>query len=149
MPARLRTIPTKLQFRKHLLRTRAPKPPDPFLAMGSKKGNILHTRLRLKSSQLNAHRYAQGKAEAPTCSCGNLKEDTEHFLTLCPIYSTARASLFEKLSSIPNLHFPNLSRTQKLKVMVMGPDGEHSIKKKVATAVQFFLLESQDNQRVV
>ena len=149
MPARLRTIPTKLQFRKHLLRTRAPKPPDPFLAMGSKKGNILHTRLRLKSSQLNAHRYAQGKAEAPTCNCGNLKEDTEHFLTLCPIYSTARASLFEKLSSIPNLHFPNLSRTQKLKVMVMGPDGEHAIKKMVATAVQVFLLESQNNQRVV
>ena len=109
----------------------------------------LHTRLRLKSSQLNAHRYAQGKAESPSCSCGYPKEDTQHFLTLCPIYNSARATLLQKLSSVPNLAFSNLSRAQKMKVMITGPDGDYPTKKIVANAVQSFLLETQSRECIL
>ena len=148
-PSLRRKSSTFQLFKKHILRDMTPMPPNPFLGMGSKKGNILHTRLRLKSSQLNAHRYAQGKTESPSCSCGYPKEDTQHFLTLCPIYNSARATLLQKLSSVPNLAFSNLSRAQKMKVMITGSDGDYPTKKIVANAVQSFLLETQSRECIL
>ena len=136
LPNSLRQISTNFRsFRKHLMQSRTPRPPDPFFGMGSKKGNILHTRLRLKSSQLNAHRYALGKSDTPCCRCGNPREDTRHYLTQCPIHNSARTTLLQKLSTVPNLAFSNLSDAKKIKVMVWGPGGNNTTKKDVAIAV--------------
>lgn len=141
-PGLRRVSATFPQFKRRLIRARTPKPPNPFFSMGSKKGNILHTRLRLGSSHINAHRHAHGKANSPTCSCGNPREDIQHLLLVCPIHNSARATLLQELYSVPNLAFSHLSRANKIKVMVMGPEGDYSTKKAVAAAVQSFLLET-------
>jgi len=144
MPSGLRQISANsLQFKKHLMQARSPKPANPFFSIGSKKGNALHTQLRLKSSHLNSHMYAQGKANSPSCSCGYPREDTQHFLITCPLYNLARTALFGNLSSILNRNFSRLSIAQKIKIMIKGPDGGTLTRKTVAIAVQGFLLETQ------
>ena len=108
-----RSADNPVQFKKHLMRARGPRPPNSYFTMGSKRGYMLQTRLRLKSSQLKAHLFERGKVDSPRCSCGFIREDTHHFLLVCPNHSLPRARLFEKMSNIPGLRFHALSKTLK------------------------------------
>ena len=137
------TAANSVRFKKHLMRAMAPKPANPYFSIGSRRGNILHTRLRLNSSNLQAHLYAQGKADSPSCSCGYPREDTQHFFLTCPLYTLPRITLFEKLSNIPSLDFSNLSRVQKIKCIIKGPDGNTPTRKTIAIATQCFLFDTQ------
>ena len=135
-----------VRFKKQLRRERAPKPANSYFAMGSKRGNILHTRLRLNASHLRAHLYSQGKVDSPRCSCGYPREDTQHFFLTCPRYSLPRITLFDKLSNIPGIEFRSLSKIQKIKCMIQGPNGDTVTKKSTAIAVQCFLLDAEQMQ---
>ena len=147
MPPKLRqTASNSAQFKKHVMRARTPKSASPYYSLGSKAGNILHTRLRLNSSHLRAHMYTQGKAESPHCSCGYKREDTQHYLLCCPLHILPRATLFQKLSNILSIDFSSLPRPQQIKCIIEGPDGSISTKKASATAVQNFLLDTSKKQ---
>lgn len=144
LPSELRqTAVNSSLFRKHLKQARAPKLPNKYFCMGSRKGNILHTRLRLKSSLLNAHLYAKGKAESPRCHCGHPREDTQHFLLTCPVYTIPRTVFLRKLSNLLHLNFSLLSRTQQVKLIIDGPDGDVQTKRATAIATQTYLLHTQ------
>ena len=137
------TAANSVQFKKHLVQARAPKPANTYFSMGSRRGNILHTRLRLNSSHLKAHMYAQGKTDSPSCNCGYPREDTHHFLMACPLHILPRTTLFDELSNIPSIDFSNLSRAQKIKCMIKGPDGDIHTKRAIAIATQGFILGTQ------
>ena len=58
---------------------------------------VLHTRLRLGCSQLNAHLFRIGVKDSPQCICSGGNEDTWHFFFVCPIYTVLRNTLHASL----------------------------------------------------
>ena len=63
---------------------------------GSRLTQILHARLRMRSSSLNEHMYIKNINDNPNCLCGEI-ESTYHYLFKCPKYTRQRNSLFQKL----------------------------------------------------
>ena len=65
---------------------------------GNRFLSILHTRLRLGSSQLNSHLYKIGLKPTPNCRCGALYEDVWHYIFACPLYTAERSTLHSLIS---------------------------------------------------
>ena len=65
------------------------------------KRAINHSRLRLGLSALNFHRFKYNLISDMCCpTCSHPKEDTNHFIFVCPAYATLRVSLLEGLSDL-------------------------------------------------
>ena len=65
------------------------KPPK-YYNTGSRMGQILHTRIRLECSSLNAHLYRKSIVPEPTCQCGGF-ESSYHIFFVCPKFVGARS----------------------------------------------------------
>ena len=67
------------------------KPPL-YYSLGHKIDNILHTRLRLDLSDLNAHLYKinSPQVDSPNCSCESIPETVKHHLFFYPHYVLQR-----------------------------------------------------------
>ena len=63
--------------------------PPKFYNAGSRKGQILHARLRLECSSLNSDLFRKHIVPSPSCLCGGFKSATYFFFT-CPIFTNAR-----------------------------------------------------------
>ena len=62
---------------------------SPLFNIGSRKGQIFHTRLRLGCSALNYDLHRRSLVESPLCQCGAI-ETVDHFLLRCPNYQHLR-----------------------------------------------------------
>ena len=69
---------------------------------GPRLTQILHVRLRMRSSSLNEHLYIKNIIDSPNCFCGEI-ESTHHYLFKCPKYTRQRNSLFRKLLQLLNI----------------------------------------------
>ena len=69
---------------------------------GDRKGQILHTRLRTGCSSLNYHLFCKNIINDELCVCGN-REDTKHFLFVCPRFQMQRQIMVHKLLSMCNI----------------------------------------------
>ena len=79
-----------LQTFKYKLNSQYRTPPIYFdTIQTSRKGQILHARLRLECSSLNHHLFKKNLVESPLFSCG-ASETTFHFLLSCVRYSDLR-----------------------------------------------------------
>ena len=58
-----------------------------YYGEGSRKFNILHTRLRHQCSSLKADLTKIHVVDDPKCSCGSPIEDAIHFLSECQLYN--------------------------------------------------------------
>lgn len=67
--------------------------PPKYYYIGSRLGQVFHTRLRLNCSSLNSHLFVRNLVCSPNCTCGKI-ETTAHFLLECPKYSVLRQELF-------------------------------------------------------
>ena len=56
--------------------------------LGSRKCNIIHTRLRHQCSSLGADLFRATIVNDPSCGCP--LEDDMHYLLECPLYTNAR-----------------------------------------------------------
>ena len=63
------------------------KPPKYYNTV-TRIGQLLHTRIRLECSSLNAHLYRKNIVPEPTCQCGGFKS-SYHFFFVCPIFLDA------------------------------------------------------------
>ena len=63
---------------------------------------MLHNRLRLGLSTLNADlfRISSSKVSSPSCSCGYPSENFNHYVLHCPLYIAPRNILFASLASL-------------------------------------------------
>ena len=77
---------------------------------GNRFLSILHTRLRLGSSQLNSHLYKIGLKETPNCRCGALNEDVWHYIFVCPLYTSERSTLHSLISQYSSFSLLWISR---------------------------------------
>ena len=69
--------------------------------VGSRQGQVLHTRLRLNCSSLNSHLFFKNLTASPLCICGEI-ESTPHYLLSCPRYTILRRELLIELADIPS-----------------------------------------------
>ena len=96
---------------KCLLNRDKPKPNKLFL-YGERRVQVLHARLRNDCSSLNQHLFSRSIIDSPLCRCG-ISETTNHYLMICPLFSTQRRVLFDTLSPITNC---------RLKTLLYGDD---------------------------
>ena len=68
--------------------------------VGSRKGQILHTRLRLGCSSLNYDLYRRNITDSPLCACKQV-ESVSHFLLYCPQYNGQRHMFLHNLPCAP------------------------------------------------
>ncbi len=66
---------------------------------------IVIVQLRIGFNDLNSHLFNKGCVESSLCLCGNVGEDTKHFLMICPFYDNIRTTLLTRLQQL-NLHVP-------------------------------------------
>ena len=142
LPTECNQQPATKRFTKKLLEIMTPPQPDEYFGFGTKQGNILHTRLRLKSSQLNVHKRAMGKDVSPSCRCGNPREDTKHFLLSCPLYNDARLELYQFLSTLLNLDFSKVTKNEQINTLINGPQVSKQTGKAIAFALQNYLIRT-------
>ena len=88
---------------------------------GSRIGQILHSRLRMKCSSLNQHLFNKNLVQSPLCECGEI-ESNEHFLLKCPIYNDNRRRHLNQIGTIANsvniLLFGSINLTSEQNEMI-------------------------------
>ena len=68
---------------------------------GSRKAQILHTRLRTNCSSLNLDLFHKNITELPLCHCGSV-EDSQHFFFHCRTYHQQRIELLKTIAQYMN-----------------------------------------------
>jgi len=64
------------------------------LHFGIRFYQIVHSRLRLGCSELNAHKFARHISATPVCSCGFHYEDVLHYFFICVNYTDIRKDMY-------------------------------------------------------
>ena len=79
------------------------------------------TRLRLRSSHLNEHKFRYGFLDTlnPSCNCSLKVEDNEHFFLHFFNFENAQRSLFIDISSV-NSYFRNFPSHLKVELLLFG-----------------------------
>ena len=68
-----------------------------YFLYGSRKGQILHARLRMRSSSLNDHLFHCNLSNTELCACGQI-ETAKQYLLECPNYTALR---LRTISTLP------------------------------------------------
>ena len=123
-----RECPTISAFKQLLNNTTKQKP---FYNTGTRKGQVLHARLRMSCSNLNSDLVSRYLSEDRACACGNPNENAEHYLLHCQNFTHARR------------HIQNLGIPVDAHTLLYGsedlPDKENS---QIFIAVQNFIIET-------
>ena len=84
-------------------------------------GVKLLTRLRLKITHLNEHKFRHGFNDTvdPFCECGNEIETPEHFFLHCHFYSAQRKELFKSLEKL-DPYFLKLNPKNQVLALLYG-----------------------------
>ena len=69
--------------------------------IGSRKAQILHTRIRTNCSSLNLDLFLKTVTDSPLCRCGSI-ENAQHFFFHCRYYNVQRRELMTTVSLYAN-----------------------------------------------
>lgn len=94
-----------LQCFKNSLKNHRQPPVPKYYYIGSRRAQVLHTRLRTNCSSLNLHLFLKNITESPLCQCGSI-ENTEHYFLYCKYYQDQRDEL---LSVVTPYHIPTVN----------------------------------------
>ena len=143
LPEHIRATTSPKSFKREVLQLLGVPPPPPYYELGSKIGNLLHTKLRVGMSDLNAHLYSVQKTPTPFCQCKNTPETTTHFLTQCQLYTHCRIKLFSTLSNILHYDFTQLPRNTQTHILLHGTQTSADEWDGVARSFHQFLFETR------
>ena len=93
LPTHVTSNPSLQEFKRYLDKDKV-KVPQYFYYLEDRRCQILHTRLRLGCSSLNADLFKNHLSETDMCICGK-PETAEHYFLECNKYITARAETIE------------------------------------------------------
>ena len=132
LPNNIKESETISKFKQNLSNHYAPTNVPIYYFVGTRKGQILHARLRMACSSLKHHLYLKNIENDPYCSCGEI-ETTSHYLLHCQRYHNLRVNLENELN------FPITYN-----VLLFGEaDRDFEFNKKVFIAVQNFILNTK------
>ena len=116
-------------FKRYLIRPDTPVPK--YYYSGEREPQVVHTKLRLGMSDLNAHLFQRHISDNCSCACGYELENARHYLLDCPLYAQQRTALQ------PYLRYP-------LRDLLNGnPSFSRQDNENMFTAVQLFIRESR------
>ena len=102
-----------------------------YYSSGTRKGQVLHARLRMSCSNLNADLVSRYISDDKTCACGDPIENAEHFLLHCQNFTHARR------------HIQNLGIPVDAQILLYGSEElSDNENKQIFIAVQNFIVES-------
>ena len=108
-------------FRNQLLKNCFRTPPRNYVFyIGDRYPSIIHTRLRLGNSALNAHLFSNGCISSPLCYCGISNETVEHFLLSCPRFAALRVTLLTFAAQKLGKNWLYSSKTHKIRSLLYG-----------------------------
>ena len=90
LPDHIKVCPSIKTFKQYLKKDNPIVPK--YYYLGSRKLQILHTRLRLGCSSLNADLFRNHVSDSDRCRCG-LPETADHFLLSCIFYNVSRNNI--------------------------------------------------------
>ena len=91
LPVEIKQSASVQCFKNSLKNHRQPQIPK-YYYVGSRRAQVLHTRLRTNCSSLNLHLFLKNITDSPLCRCGSI-ENTEHFFLYCRYYQDQRDEL--------------------------------------------------------
>ena len=138
----IRSLPHSSFKRAITERLGVPTPPT-FYEIGTKTGNMYHTRLRTGMSVLNSHLFQINKIETTECACCYRTENVDHFILSCPNYDLHRTELFQNISQTLGVNFGLMSPLLKLRVLLHGEGLGSDDGRAVAYHFQNFLVDSR------
>ena len=94
----VKTLTSIGAFKKYLTRNDHHIPP--YYYIGERPAQIVHCKLRLNMSDLNYDLYNRHLNPCMKCSCKAEKEDAEHYLLYCPLFSNHRKITIDVLPHI-------------------------------------------------
>ena len=95
LPNEVREMTSVSAFKNYLNRNKLQSPY--YFRAGSRLGQILHARLRMQCSALNADLYYKNRVESSSCQhCGGF-ESAYHLFFICPAYAATRSYLPDNL----------------------------------------------------
>ena len=98
LPISIKNSISLTSFKKALDKFYSPVKIPHFYFIGTRRGQILHARLRMRCSALKHHLYLRNLVPDPICTCGEI-ESTVHFLMYCPLYTEARTYLSNSIDA--------------------------------------------------
>ena len=132
LPEQAKQLDSVNSFKSYLNRDRASTPK--YYYVGSRKSQILHTRLRTNCSCLNHDLFLKNIVDSPLCRCGNI-ETTYHFFFSCPYYVQQRL----ELSTAIGQHRP-----LTLNLLLFGdPSLSQDINALIFNKVQTYILDTR------
>lgn len=135
-------------FKANLQKAYAFPKPLAYYSSGVRYLSILHTRLRLRASNLHSHLNKVGLHPTNTCDCGNQTETTEHYLMHCPLFVAQRNRLYTHIRDVvapgTNPHLlPNLDENKYVDILLNGSvDLEDGDNNEIFRAVQTYIKET-------
>ena len=88
--------------------------------LGDRYLGVLHTRLRLGHCALNSYLYLINCSDSPSCKCNAYKEDVQHYLLFCPIFSAQRNTLLASVELTAGTVWNTLSSAEKIDFLLNG-----------------------------
>ena len=142
LPNSTRTDPDPKSFKRAIDDRFGTDGTPKFNNVGSKMGNIFHTRLRLNASVLNAHLFKIQKTVSPCCECGDPTETVAHFVLNCPHFNVLRSELFDQVSRVmPS--FAHISGLNKLNLLLYGSGLNDNQGLEIAKLFQNFIIKTK------
>ena len=144
LPEETRSLQTTRSFSQAVTHIYNLIKPPLYFTFGNKENNMLHTRLRLGMSSLNAHLFKvhSSQTDSPNCSCGAIAETVQHFFFFCPHYNFLRIEMENSLNRLI-ADYNRLNINQKLSIILNGQNLNQAAGLAVAAAVQTFIHHSR------
>ena len=123
LPQELKDIPSLEEFKERIRPASAP-PPNHYYA-GTRREQILISRLRTRNPDLKQNLFHRNLSETDICDCNNEQESIEHFMLTCSLYTQQRRKmlLHARTLNVPiSAEFllkgsPNLSQNDNDKIL--------------------------------
>ena len=130
-------------FKRNLLQIIRPIK-NPVYNICDIQGVKMLTRLRVKFSPLNEHRFRHNfECLSPVCICGAAMKDTEHYLLHCPQFCTLRQTLLGQISDV-GFDIADMSTTDLCSLLLYGrPNGSTYINRIILEATISFIKSSK------
>ena len=100
LPLSVRNSDTVNQFKYRLNTHNNNNSRSKFFLCGTRKFNILHTKIRHGCSQLNADLARINLVPYSFCNCGHPREDALHYFIHCPNYNAIRESMRRTVTNV-------------------------------------------------
>ena len=142
IPIPIREAATVHTFKSHIKKLYCNIPKSCNYNVGFRRANVLHTRFRLKFTQLNLDLFSRNIIHSPLCIVCNMTESYGHYFLDCGRFNNERAIMLVDINQI--IDFNNRSKKVKLHTLLFGSNElNHNENSRLFEIVQTFIVQTK------